>query len=146
MTIISNERLIFPSQLDKNISNGAMPSTSKSLDVDESDLILDFSGSSSDNYVPPLDESDTILDFFGSSSDNYVPPHKSNEKSLKRWKGKNKNTWKRNIIKEKRSCGLPYITSGRVKAPKTPKPIDCSKCKYKCKINFNVDMRNEICR
>lgn len=28
---------------------------------------------------------------------------------------------------------------------KTPKPIDCSKCKHKCTVNFSEELRAKIC-
>ncbi|XP_072393562.1 uncharacterized protein [Diabrotica undecimpunctata] len=65
--------------------------------------------------------------------------------SLRRWKASNSNEWKRNVAKTRRSVCLPYITKNVLRDGKSPKPIHCDKCIYKCTENFAMELRQVIC-
>jgi hypothetical protein len=66
-------------------------------------------------------------------------------KKRSRWTKENKNNWKREKNKSLRDSCLPYSDyKGNLKAKK-PKPIDCSKCIYKCNEIFNEEERIRLC-
>lgn len=54
--------------------------------------------------------------------------------------------WSRNVAKQRRSEGASYITTNKLRPAKLPKPIDCSRCKFKCNEHLSEDERNYICR
>lgn len=44
-----------------------------------------------------------------------------------------------------RSNCLPYKSKSGMKPAKMPKPVDCSRCRFKCQDKFNKNSRKEIC-
>lgn len=70
----------------------------------------------------------------------------SRVKPLTRWRTPNPSVWKKNIAKKRRAEGAVYITNKRLRAAKIPKPVDCSKCAFKCQDIFSEEDRVKICR
>ncbi|CAG9822128.1 unnamed protein product [Phaedon cochleariae] len=93
-------------------------------------------------------------DFFSGSSDNYIPSDESNaesssddstiKKTVPLEKGESY-TMEKNINKKNRMSGLPHESRGRVKAAKKPKFSNCNSCKFKCSLDFNDELRNQLC-
>lgn len=67
-------------------------------------------------------------------------------KPKSRWRMAEPTTWKRNIEKKRRADGLPYITAKKYRPAKVPKAVDCSKCRFKCTVNFSETDRERCCR
>jgi len=71
-------------------------------------------------------------------------------KKPSRWRKKNPELYQRNIQKKKKAHGLAYKTyrgaprSATVPA-KAPQKSNCSKCRFKCNMNFPDDTRQAIC-
>lgn len=84
----------------------------------------------------------------GSNSENdHLDDEKDpEEKKLFRWKRADPPSWKVNLVKHNRSQSLPYVTKSGLKAPKIPKSIDCSKCRFKCQEHFTESDRENICK
>ena len=56
-------------------------------------------------------------------------------------------SWKKNIRKESLARGIPHVDSkGQQKAARTPKPSNCTTCRYKCNDNFRDAYREAICQ
>ncbi|GFS17463.1 hypothetical protein ElyMa_001497900 [Elysia marginata] len=54
-------------------------------------------------------------------------------------------TWKRNITKTLNNQEHEHVDStGKVKAKKVPKSVDCSKCRFKCSEKINDEERLSI--
>ncbi|KAL1510066.1 hypothetical protein ABEB36_004721 [Hypothenemus hampei] len=64
----------------------------------------------------------------------------------KRWKRACPDNWKCNVAKRKRSEGYPYISKRGSMPPKIPKKVDCSKCRFKCSLNFDLVDRETLYR
>ena len=57
----------------------------------------------------------------------------------------NPQTWKRNISKERKRSGLKYTSStGSDMDAKSVKPIDCSRCRFRCSDKMTEEDRNTI--
>lgn len=114
--------------------------------------------------IPSSDESMSILDTHfnqgtsadPASTDLQVPSSSSNQNSPaasampttpKRWKKSDPSKWKRNIAKQNRNAGLPYLSkSGKFMNAKQPKPVKCDiKCRFQCTQNFSDDDRKFLC-
>lgn len=67
-------------------------------------------------------------------------------KPRSRWRLSDPTNWKINIAKKRRAEGLTYMTAKKIRVPKVPKLVDCSKCQYKCKDNISESERETICR
>lgn len=91
-----------------------------------------------DFYIDSDDDSDGKEN---RNSENQV----SNKNSLYRWKQRNMAMRKVNIIKNKRAESLPYETSTGLKKAKTPKKLNCTKCRFKCNLHFTEGDRKKIC-
>ena len=73
---------------------------------------------------------------------NYQSPKK---KLTTRKRLRKPDTWMRNIRKEKRNSGKDYISSQGKHIPgKSPKPSNCTKCRFKCNSKFSEDERLSI--
>lgn len=99
-----------------------------------------------------------IRDILGDDSDadpTYQPESQDSEseyenenvdKKRSRWNKPNPSNWKANKIKALRKSGQAYVSkSGRLQSAKIPKPVDCTKCIYKCSSNFNDEFRSSVC-
>lgn len=80
-----------------------------------------------------------------------VTPHKSAEfytppKLIRTRKKKcNPKTWKRNIAKDRKRSGLEYTScTGKTMNAKSVKPIDCSKCRFRCSDKMSEEDRKDI--
>lgn len=98
-----------------------------------------------------------IIEILGDDSDadpTYQPESQDYEseyenenvdKKRSRWNKPNPSNWKANKIKAFRKSGQAYVSkSGRLQSAKIPKPVDCTKCIYKCSSNFN-DEFTSVC-
>ncbi|XP_076090122.1 uncharacterized protein LOC143062260 [Mytilus galloprovincialis] len=73
---------------------------------------------------------------------NFITPPK---KSLFRKRKATPETWKKNIRKKLRLSGKEYISvKGTVVEEKKVKPIDCSKCTFKCSLSIDDEHRQQI--
>ncbi|KAJ2952412.1 hypothetical protein O0L34_g6719 [Tuta absoluta] len=63
-----------------------------------------------------------------------------------RWRQPDPSSWRRNIAKKRRADGLPYVTAKKIRQPKIPKDVDCSRCKYRCTVKISSDDRDYLCR
>lgn len=72
----------------------------------------------------------------------------NNSKKIKKRKNNvDHSKWKRSVQKKCRMSGIQYVNrSNKVVFKKSPKPVNCSNCRFKCNLHFSEDMRNEICR
>jgi len=92
-------------------------------------------------------DNDAILDTGNATSD--VEPTVVRKTS--RWKKKNPNLYPRNIQRKNHASGLAYKkyrgVPGSDKVPaKAHRKSSCSKCRFKCSVNFPEDVREAICR
>lgn len=62
-----------------------------------------------------------------------------------RWGIRDEGNWERNVIKKRRYDCVPYTTKSGHELIKNTKPIDCSKCRFKCSDNFSEEERTAIC-
>lgn len=97
------------------------------------------------------------LPMFSSSGDNFIPSEgqssSTSSESIKsaqpkkrsRWKKADPDSWQRNVNKKRKMSGLSYKTSKGLQPAQTPKNIDCGSCRYKCSLNFNDEVRNNLC-
>ncbi|CAK1588598.1 unnamed protein product [Parnassius mnemosyne] len=67
-------------------------------------------------------------------------------KPQSRWRQLDPASWKVNVAKKRRAEGLSYVTGKKVRNPKVPTIVDCSKCKYQCSNNFTESVRQTLCR
>lgn len=67
-------------------------------------------------------------------------------KPLRRRKQAQRQEWKRNIAKRRKSAGLPYKTNGITRPAKIPKTVNCDKCVFKCTEKFTFEDQNNLCR
>jgi hypothetical protein len=73
---------------------------------------------------------------------NFITPPK---KSLFRKRKATPEIWKKNVRKKLRLTGKEYISAkGNVVQERCLKPVDCSKCTFKCTMNMNDKNRNDI--
>lgn len=63
-----------------------------------------------------------------------------------RWSESNPSEWKKNIVKKRRSTGLPYVTNKKLRSEKAPQIVNCGNCKFKCTEKFSIDERNNFCK
>lgn len=73
---------------------------------------------------------------------NFITPP---QKSLFRKRKATPETWKKNIRKQLRLSGKEYISvKGTVVQEKKVKPVDCSKCTFKCHLGIDDEQRQQI--
>ncbi|XP_072399196.1 uncharacterized protein [Diabrotica undecimpunctata] len=96
----------------------------------------------SDEYDSDADPEYTVSE--GNSKDSEVNEIVPESPVKPRWRKADTHNWKANQIKTLRSECKPYVTKTGLKAAKAPKSIDCSKCRFKCTINFSNNNRTEI--
>lgn len=63
-----------------------------------------------------------------------------------RWKQSNPNEWAVNVTKRKRSECLPYRNKKKEMPAKSPKPVNCHSCRFKCTQFFSEDDRQAFCK
>ncbi|XP_050518889.1 uncharacterized protein LOC126892997 [Diabrotica virgifera virgifera] len=103
------------------------------------------------DYIPSdneSDNSDTSEDKF-TAADEKTNLNENSQVGPKRsrWNTPRPSVWKRHVAKSKRIEGKPYkSTTGRMQAPKIPKTVDCSKCRFKCQNNFSEENRKLLCQ
>ncbi|CAH2078816.1 unnamed protein product, partial [Iphiclides podalirius] len=62
-----------------------------------------------------------------------------------RWRRRNPQKWQCNMEKRKRSQCLPYEGKKKLRPAKTPKTINCQKCRFHCSKYFTEAQRENIC-
>ncbi|CAG9834886.1 unnamed protein product [Diabrotica balteata] len=62
-----------------------------------------------------------------------------------RWNKGDKSQWKRHLIKKRRNLGKLHVTKEGEFPPKTPKPVNCSRCRFHCTDNFSEEERMQLC-
>ena len=85
---------------------------------------------------------------------NYLPCDRSSSdsseqialqpKKRSRWNKADPESWLYNVEKKKRNSGQPYVKKNIIVAAKTPKPITCNKCYFKCTEKFSDIERENI--
>lgn len=103
--------------------------------------------SSSDSEVSDLVPNfDKIVE----DKDHHLPLSNTREQKQKqkrsRWSKSNPSNWAKNVVKQRRYDCLPYKSQKGIREAKLPRPVNCTKCKFKCAENFNEDCRVEICK
>lgn len=64
----------------------------------------------------------------------------------KRSRKANPANWKKTQMKDARQAGLEYANYRGVTVPaKSPKPVDCTSCRFKCSMNISEDDRKTLC-
>lgn len=110
--------------------------------IETDDEMDDFSPASDDDpcYKPPQETEDIISDF----SDYEI--EESNVSNLTRRKQRNTANWKANVTKKQRAECLPYKNKKKECGAKSPKPVDCTKCRFQCTMNFTEQDRTALCK
>lgn len=84
------------------------------------------------------------------ANDNEADPlnlHEQSPSKRSRWRTARPDKWKINVNKRKRKSGLPYKSKkGKEMAAKSPKPVHCDNCIYKCNNKFTEEERVQICK
>lgn len=99
----------------------------------EDDDLSILADSGSDEYRPS-----------DSSSSNEDAPRIKKKKS-NRWRKSDPTSWTKNKAKVRRKSGKPYATKNGMNPGKSPKRVDCSKCRWKCTENFDEQARKKLC-
>lgn len=102
----------------------------------------DFSAASDDDpsYQPHLETEVNISDI----SD--LETEEGNVSNLTRHRSRNTESWKVNVIKKRRAECLPYKNKKKEFEAKSPKPVDCTKCRFQCTLYFTEEDRTALCK
>lgn len=63
-----------------------------------------------------------------------------------RWNKPDPSKWSRNVEKSKKYACLPYKTKKVIRPGKTPQPVNCQSCKFKCTEVFTEEDRVNTCK
>lgn len=76
---------------------------------------------------------------------NLKKKYTGGKKNLARWSKSEPLKWKKNLKKEKKKSGAPYVTKKGSTRAKSPKDVDCVKCRWQCSAKFDNNTRKQLC-
>lgn len=105
-----------------------------------------FDSSDSEIYpdLTPLPEETLHAENESIPSSNQSKEKQNRKRS--RWSKSNPSEWAKNVAKQRRYNCLPYATKKGMHEAKSPRPVDCTRCRFKCVEHFNENNRAEICK
>lgn len=125
-------------QHDENVRKGLVEYSASSED---------FSCDDSDND-PTFQLDKNGQDIYSDESMDYqsLEENTGNQSFKARWRLRNEQNWKVNIIKENRANCLPYNNKKKSCPAKAPREVNCFRCRFYCSENFNEEDRINICK